>query len=356
MQYQLNRKLADLIPYAPIAGSYAIRLDANESYAQLPEDIRKSLADAILQLPLNRYPDPLAQDVSKAFAAFYGLEPGMVTAGNGSDELISVITSCFLESGDTIVTLDQDFSMYAFYGSLYELQVEICPKREDLSIDVDALIAFCKEKKAKALIFSNPCNPTSLGLPRTEIRRLLEALDCLVILDEAYMDFWNESMLPELSGYDNCIILKTCSKAIGLAGIRLGFAVAGRTITRALQAAKSPYNTDSIAQTIGNVVLREQSYLHDRMRELAESAQWLYARLCQLQEVKPAAFTAIYHPCTNFVYVKTDLYEELYRGLLTRSIAIRKFKGYLRITAGSMEENAALLQALQALLRERSDT
>lgn len=346
MQYQLNQKLADLVPYDPIQGSYRIRLDANESYISLPEELRRQIGDAVGALPLNRYPDPLSRDVNAAFAAYYGLDPDCVTSGNGSDELISIITSCFLESGDTIVTLAQDFSMYAFYSSLYELHVEVCPKREDLTIDVDALIAFCRKTHAKAVVFSNPCNPTSLGVNREEIRRLLESLDCLVILDEAYMDFWDQSMLPELSRYDNCIILKTCSKALGLAGIRLGFAVAGKTITRALRAAKSPYNTDMIAQTIGRILFNKPEYLRDCTSQITAHAKQLHRDMLQLQKQYSAILEQVYDSCTNFVFVKTAYDAQLYQLLLDASIAVRRFRGFLRICTGSSEENAALLEAL----------
>ena len=354
MEYQLNQKLADLVPYDPIQGTYRIRLDANESYISLPEGLRRQIGEAVAALPLNRYPDPLSQEVNAAFASYYGLDPDCVTSGNGSDELISIITSCFLESGDTIVTLAQDFSMYAFYSSLYELKVEVCPKRQDLTIDVVALIAFCREKHAKALMFSNPCNPTSLGLDRTEVRRLLDALDCLVILDEAYMDFWDQSMLPELSAYENCIILKTCSKALGLAGIRLGFAAAGKTITRAMRAAKSPYNTDMIAQTVGNLLFRQPEYFRDCTAQITAHAKQLHREITALSAGYPSILEQVYDSRTNFVYIRTSYDAQLYQMLLDASIAVRRFRGFLRICTGSSEENGALLKALQESLQTLS--
>lgn len=349
MAYQFSKRIAELVPYEPIEGEFAVRLDANESFASLPDSIRQKVSSAIAALPLNRYPDPTAKKAVRAFADFYQLSPRCVTAGNGSDELICLLTSCFLDPGDTIVTLAQDFSMYAFYGSLYGLRVEVCGKNPDGTIDTDALIRFCKEKNARALLFSNPCNPTSLGLDRTQIRRLLQSLDCLVILDEAYMDFWDQSMLPELSQYESCVILKTCSKAIGLAGIRLGFMVASEQITAKLSAAKSPYNTDMIAQTIAQTVLSEQEYLRTQFALLREKTAMLYTSLCRIAEEYPGAFGDIYRPCTNFVYMKTDHADAIHARLLERSIAVRKFAGALRITAGSDSEQAQLIAALRGI-------
>ena len=112
----LNKKIVDLVPYEPISGTYKIRLDANECPTDLPEDIKAQLKAAIDELPFNRYPDPMAAGVVKSFSDFYKIDPELVTAGNGSDELISVIFQSFLEKGDTYATIAPDFSMYKFYG------------------------------------------------------------------------------------------------------------------------------------------------------------------------------------------------------------------------------------------------
>lgn len=349
--YELNKKLRDLVPYDPIQGEYKIRADANESCFDLDGDMKKKVWDAVEKIAFNRYPDPMAKGAVKAFADFYGINPDFVTAGNGSDELISIISSTFLETGDRVVTLSNDFSMYAFYGSIYETEPLVFQKNEDLTVDVDKLIRFCNDNDAAMLIFSNPCNPTSLGLDREQVRKLLSCVksSCLVVLDEAYMDFWSESMLDEIENYNNVIILKTCSKAVGLAGIRLGFAVAGRKITTALRAVKSPYNTDSFSQAIGEAVLSEKSLMCERISELIESRNQLYRAVKVLCETSGKLET-VYETVTNFVFIKTGFADEIYNAMLERSIAIRKFKGYLRISAGTSEENAEVIKALKESL------
>ena len=349
MPYELTGKLAKLKPYDPVEGEYKIRLDANESFCNINEALGGKLAAEISKISLNRYPDPLAGDVIKAFGGFYGIPEKYITAGNGSDELISVITSCFLETGDTILTVSPDFSMYAFYGSLYELKVETIQKEDDLTINVAKLIEYANRNNVKAIIFSNPCNPTSLGITREEVIRLIENVFCLVIVDEAYMDFWTESVLDAVSQYDNLIVLKTCSKALGLAAIRLGFAVAGETVTNALRAAKSPYNTDTISQTIGRVILSEKQLLKDTIDRIVASRNDLYAKLRELS-ARTSKLRYVYEPKTNFVFIRTDLAEELFEGMLKRSIAIRFMGGYLRITAGTAEENEAVVSAIAEIL------
>lgn len=346
MGYKLNKKLIDLVPYEPITGTYKIRLDANESCFNLNEQLKEKICKRISALDFNRYPDCIASEPVNAFSALYCVSPELVTAGNGSDELISVISSCFFESGDTIVNVSNDFSMYGFYAQLYELNVETYQKESDLSINADKLIAFCKEKNARGLIFSNPCNPTSLGLCRDDVRKIIKSLsDCLVILDEAYMDFWNQSLLDEADKYDNLIILKTCSKAIGLAAVRFGFAVSNKTVTTAMRAAKSPYNNDSVAQTIVAEILSEKQYLTDCRNTIIQNTKQLYSDILAVDK-KYGCFEKVYEPCTNFVYIKTDDYQKIYKFMLENSIAVRKFNGYLRITAGTAEENAQFIAVL----------
>ncbi len=347
MGYQLNRKLVDLVPYDPITGTYDIRLDANESCFDLPADIREKICRRVSEVAFNRYPDCLALAPTRAFAELYGVPEELISAGNGSDELISIITSCFFEAGDTIVNVSHDFSMYQFYAQLYEVNVATYQKEADLSIDPDRLIAFCKENSARGLVFSNPCNPTSLGLKREDVRKIISSLEgCLVILDEAYMDFWDQSLLSEVDNYDNLIILRTCSKAIGMAAVRFGFAAANRTVTTALRAAKSPYNNDSVAQTIVAGVLSEKEYLAKCRDEIIASTKQLYADIKALND-ELGCFERVWEPCTNFVFIKTDEFLKIYEFMLENSIAIRKFPGFLRITAGTREENAAVIKVLR---------
>ena len=349
--YELNEKIRDLVPYEPTAGSYPIRLDANESFLPLPDGLRAKIAETAANIAYNRYPDPLSADVTAAFAAYYGISPDLVTAGNGSDELISILSTAFLMKGDAMMVILPDFSMYQFYASLAEGRVVVCGKRDDLTIDVDAVIAKAKAENVRMIVFSNPCNPTSLGLPREEVRRLIRSVDALVVLDEAYMDFWNQSLLGEVGEYDNLVILRTCSKAIGSAALRLGFAVAQPRLTRVLRAVKSPYNVNSLSQAIGTLVLAEREWEADARERIVASRKALQASLEALAAEFPGAFS-LYDSCTNFVFLKTDRAKELFQGFLDRGIAIRYMGGFLRVTAGSEAENAAFLDAFRALLRE----
>ena len=341
--YKLIEKLEKLEPYDPIQGEYELRLDANESFIKTDYD---NIIQGLKNVDINRYPDPYAKRLIQTYCDFYGIDPDLVTAGNGSDELISIISACFLQKNDKVLCFSSDFSMYSFYSSLYELYVIVASKKSDLTIDVDEAIDKIKSESIKAVFFSNPCNPTSLGLRKNDVVKLVQSVDALVILDEAYMDFWDEkeSLLKETEQYDNLIVLRTCSKALGMAALRLGFAVSNRKITEKLRAAKSPYNVNTLTQSIAEYLLMDKQNIAKRIELCKAAKSELYSGL---KDLCAPYFETIYPSVTNFVFIKTSYAKEIFDFLLTKSIAIRCMGNYIRITAGSHEENKAVLEALK---------
>ena len=347
--YQLNEKIRDLVPYDPIDGEYSIRLDANESCLQPPVEMQKRLLEAASRVAWNRYPDASCRELCESFGAFYGVDPSLVTPGDGSDELISILCNAFLMPGETLVTAEPDFSMYRFYASVSGARTASFQKGADLTVDPEAFIEFINREKARMVIFSNPCNPTGQGLSREDVRKILRSTEALVVLDEAYMDFWDQSLLSEVCEYDNLLILRTCSKALGMASLRLGFAVGNPTLTRALWAVKSPYNINSFTQAMGAAVLREKEWAQRALSSILESRENLYSSLKKLEERNPGKFSC-YSTCTNFVFLKAPEGRRIFEALLQRGIAIRYMGEYLRVTAGTPEENKQFLQAFQDVL------
>lgn len=342
--YQLNDKIKNLVPYEPISGTYDIRLDANECPVNLPDDIREQLKQRLDEIAFNRYPDPLAERLVNSFAEYYGVKPEFVTAGNGSDELIFLIESAFLKKGDKMLVVSPDFSMYNFYSSICEVKCESFLKGDDLEIDVDALIDTVNREKIDLVIFSNPCNPTGKGITRAEAEKLVSSVDALVILDEAYMDFWTESLLDKIEDYSNLIIFRTASKLVGAAALRLGFAVANPVISRAVKAVKSPYNVNSISQAFGEIIYRNKEYLKKRQKTIVNSKEMLYNGLVEIAG-KQSDIT-VFSSVANFVFMKTGRSREIWEFLKSKSIVVRLMGEYLRITAGTDGEVGAVLSAL----------
>ena len=352
MAYQLCEKAKALEPYDPVAGTYRIRLDANESFLLPTESDREKMAQAVFEMPFQRYPDPLCTKVCEAFAALYHVDPSMVTAGNGSDELIGLIMSVFLQKGDNVLTLSPDFSMYRFYTSISENPCMVLPKNEDLTIDVDRVIDTIVKENIRLFIFSNPCNPTSLGIDRTAVRRIINETNALIVLDEAYMDFWDQSLLEEVGDYDNVIILRTASKALGMASVRLGFAVANPTLTAVLKAAKSPYNVNAATQAIAQIALSNPLYKDVYVDLLVESRKQLYDGCKRLLD--KGYICKLYDSCTNFVLIEVEDAPYFWEELADFGIVVRCMgQNRLRITAGKESENKEVLSAIESVARHR---
>ncbi len=348
MSYTLNNKIKELVPYEPISGTYKIRLDANECPDNLPDEIKLQIDKAMQGIDYNRYPDPLAEELINSFSEFYCINPELVTAGNGSDELIFLIESAFLEKGDKMLVVSPDFSMYRFYSSICEVECDSFIKDDNLEIDVDALIEKLNSDNIKLLLFSNPCNPTGRGVTAQDARRLVSSTNALVILDEAYMDFWNQSLIGEVESYDNLIIFRTASKAVGCAALRLGFAVANPVISRAIKAVKSPYNVNSISQAVGEVIYKNKEYLHKRKITIVNNREKLYNELTAIEKTQPDF--KVYPSVANFVFIKTTRAAEIWEYLKQKSIVVRLMGGYLRITAGTADEVGQTVRALKDYL------
>lgn len=347
--YKIPEWLKNMEVYEPVTGDFRIRLDANESFLDLPDFIREEVGKAVSELDFHRYPDPMAQKLCEKFGSFFQVKPEFLTAGNGSDELISLILLNFLEKGDTMLTIAPDFSMYEFYGRAIGARVEIMGKGEDMVISPKEVIEKARETKAKVVIFSNPCNPTSLLAKKEDILQMVEQIDALVVVDEAYMDFAEGSVLSEIENFENLIVLKTFSKAFGMAAIRLGFAAANEKLTRILRGVKSPYNVNAMTQAAGCVLLNHPDYLRECIEKIRSSREDLYEKLKKLEASKQE-IEKVYATSTNFVYMKVQGAKEIFENLQKAGISIRYMKGYLRITAGSREENRELVLALDRLL------
>ena len=351
MKYRLPKAIRNLTPYEPVAGRYRIRLDANESFFRLEPLQLQAFSDRLQEISFHRYPDPAASRLCEAFATCYGINRDLVTAFNGSDEALSLLASAFFSDGQKLAVFDRDFSMYRVYAETFGTACEVIPKQEDGSISVDETLSFIQERGISALLFSNPCNPTSLGLSRAETLRLVKGTDALVIVDEAYMDFWDQSLLDQVGKQKNLMILRTCSKAIGFAAARIGFAVAAPPMTRALRAVKSPYNVNALSQAFGEILLEDRDYLENARRTITENRRALEEQLRQLAG-EYGGISRVYPSCTNFVYLETEQAGRLAGWLKEHGIAVRCFDGALRITAGSAHENRVLVRELRQALQE----
>lgn len=342
------KKLENIEPYIVDTNPYKARLDANESFIPFDKSIREKIENALCSFDYNRYPDPAAAELKKAFADYYGLDSNNIGVGNGSDEIISLLMNCFLDAGSCVMTFTPDFSMYAFYASLAGMRVVNCQKREDFTIDFDKALEEIKKNKVRLVIFSNPCNPTGRIEKRENIENLAKLCpDTIFVVDEAYMDFAavknEESFLKDTQEFSNIVVLKTLSKALGAAALRLGFIVCDKTFADMFYAVKSPYNVNGVSQLVGKILLEDKKYLDECTQNISKSAQKLHKSICESSIAEP------YATFTNFVFFEDKDAQKKYEFLKQNGVLIRKFNiagGALRITVGTDEENELVIKLL----------
>ena len=351
----LTEKIEKIEEYIPNTDEFIIRLDANESPFLPSEKVLDSFKKEIDNIAFDRYPDPFATELVEKFAEVYGIKSENVVAGNGSDELISLICSGFCENGTKVAVAMPDFSMYKFYSGFSGANVIKYQKDETLKLNLNDFAKMIENNNVKIAIFSNPCNPTGQIVKKSELIEFIEKTDALVIADEAYMEFSDsdESVLGLVDKYDNLIVLKTLSKAFGSAALRLGFAVANREIISAIKKIKSPYNVNTISQCFGKIILDNQAEIEEKVSIIKNNVRYLYDKI---NELNCDAISKIYDTKTNFVLVKmksADDGKKIFEYLKRKKIAIRCMSGgaYLRITAGTIDEIDSVIKEIEASVK-----
>ena len=350
----IPKKLRRMAPYVPNDANYRVRLDANESYHPLSDRVRRDIIHRIEDVMFNRYPDPSCTDLINVYSEHIGVDGQYIVAGNGSDELIGLIISSLLKEGDTLLICEPDFSMYEFYADLAGVEVVCCRKDKDFAIDFEEVHELVFDTDANLVIFSNPCNPTGQGVDREEVLDFVRNTTALVVLDEAYMDFWGieHSLIKDAPGMDNLIVLRTLSKAIGLACLRVGFAISNKELIDALYKAKSPFNMNALSQVAACEVLKHPRLLEEQTALILYTKGVLETGLNNV--VRDGA--CVIPTKTNFLLIEDDLAPEVFDYLLEKGIAVRLSiaRRYLRITVGSLRENEELLRALDMYYGGRS--
>lgn len=322
-------------PYKVIEGNYRIWLDKNENPFDLPDKIKDEIFEKLRKTPFNRYPHITSMPLREKIAEFYGLSPRNVAVGNGSDELLDYLIKIF--EGDYIITTPPTFGMYYFYAKLEGIPIVEVPLNEQFLINGEEIVR--KAKKAAIIFITSPNNPTGNSQPREEILKVLDS-GAPVVIDEAYAEFSKENFVDLLDEYDNLLILRTFSKAFGLAGIRLGYLLADTEIIDALSRIKPPFGVNSLSMIAAMVMLDHYNVIEERIKYIVRERERLYKKFKEYS----------YPSDANFLLMKLNAYEFL----LEKGIVVRKLEGrlqgHIRVTVGRKEENEELIKALEEFL------
>ncbi|WP_372995036.1 histidinol-phosphate transaminase [Lutispora sp.] len=326
---------------------FRIKLDANEGKNILFKDITSEGLRFGEDFYINFYPDNDAMKLREELGFYVDVNPANIMVGNGSSELIELVIKTFVDKGEAIMSFVPSFSMYSIFSQIHSARFIGVDSNEDFTVDIDLLIKRAKEIKPKLILLCNPNNPTGNLIEQKDVKKLLEQTDSIVVVDEAYMEFAEGSMVQEVSKYKNLIVLRTLSKALGLAAIRLGYMIACDDIIEVINCVRAPYNLNAITQYVGALALRNK----DKIRGYVEEVKRERTFLCD--ELKKLPFK-VYKSHTNFVLIKSDI-KDLGERLAAQGILIRSFYGdmkqYYRITVGDRSENEELLKTLKEILK-----
>ena len=334
----------------PKPGTPIIKLNTNENpYPPSPAAI--AVLKNIDPESLRRYPDPFAREFCTAISESLGVPADWIIVGNGSDDVLNVLIRACAEGCDRPVVYPMP--TYVLYRTLSEMQpadrIEV-PYPADFALPIESLIA----AKGAVTFIATPNSPSGHSVPLSDLRELAQRCTGIVAIDEAYVDFAESSALALVSEFDNVIVLRTMSKGYGLAGLRLGFGIANPVLLAGLFKVKDSYNIDAIANLVGAAAMRDQAY----KTECAEKVK--ASRSKMNLDLKNLGFTT-FESHGNFILATPpdscqSLAESLYLGLKERGILVRYFnqlglEDKLRISVGTEEQNATLMEALISLIK-----
>lgn len=302
---------------------------------------------------INRYPDPHQKALKSRISEIKGIAAGSLFLGNGSDEAIDLVYRVFCEPGESnTVSIAPSYGMYEVAAAMNDVEFRKVQLRPDFSMDTEAMLA-ATDSKTRLMFICSPNNPTGNSFPAEQIEELLERFGGVVVLDEAYIDF---SVRPSLASlvkiYPNLIVLQTLSKAWGMAGLRIGLAVADPAVISLMSKVKYPYNINVVAQKMALMKLDEAAK-DKAVAEIVGQRFRLEKELRKCPEVK-----GIYSSDANFLLVRFDNPDEVYGRLLAGGVIVRNrskvpgCEGCLRITVGTPAENDRLLRLLASPVTE----
>lgn len=330
-----------------------IKLDAMENPYRLPPALAQELARRLADVALNRYPpaDPAALKAKLARAI--GLPAGhQLMLGNGSDELIHLVIQACAKPGATILAPWPGFVMYELSAQFDGCRFVGVPLRADFSLDRAAMLAAIEEHRPAVVFLAHPNNPTGNLFDRADLEAVIAAAPGLVVLDEAYLPFAQDTWLPALPAHPNMLVLRTLSK-LGLAGLRLGYLCAHPAWIAEFDKVRPPYNVNVLTLAAVDLMLDHLPELDRQAARIREERTRLLAALRRLRGV--TAFDS----AANFILLRVADAERTFAGLKARGILIKNVSrmhallaGCLRTTVGTEAENDAFLAALAASLQE----
>ncbi len=328
----------------PSAGERVVKLNTNENPYPPSSKVMAAIA-AVGGEALRRYPDPTADSFREAAAKLWGVSRDMILAGNGSDDILTIVTRTFIPPGGVLAYPEPTYSLYPVLAKLEEAKIVTVDWGRDYSLPIEALVA----TGANAIYLANPNAPTGTFVPPTKVAELARAFAGVVLVDEAYADFADENCVGLVREHENVVVSRTLSKAYSLAGLRFGYAIGRESVIAEMMKVKDSYNCDALSISAATAAILDQDYARGTWEKVRSERSRVAGVLTGMGwKVLPSAANFIFAAPAN------GLGREMYQGLKNLGILVRYFDkpgldDKVRITIGTPEENGVLMDAIKSL-------
>jgi histidinol-phosphate aminotransferase len=334
----------------------AIKINQNENPFGTPERIKREVLARMTQRSWERYPDFIPTVVREKLASFCDWTPEGIVVGNGSNELIQSLLMVSITEGRRVLISEPTFALYRQVATVLGGEIKSIPLKEDLTYDIDELLSAVETFRPDVTIICSPNNPTGCVIEDQDLSRLLDATTGLVAIDEAYYEFRQASAKSLIARYPNLVVFRTFSKAMALAGLRVGYLIAVPEIATEVSKSVLPYNLNLMSQIAAEVTLEMYTEeLLPLVDMIIKERDLLYESLKAITGLEPLKSSG------NFMVVRSSISpKRVYDELLNRDILIRDVSGYpmlqdyFRVSVGTPSENASLISALKEIFSETS--
>ncbi|HSQ24352.1 MAG TPA: histidinol-phosphate transaminase [Pyrinomonadaceae bacterium] len=329
----------------------SVKMNQNENPWDAPARIKEETMRRLESRKWSRYPDFVPASLHERLAEFSGWRTDGIIAGNGSNELIQALLMVTVGPGKRVLICEPTFALYRQITTVLGGEVISVPLTAKLSYDTRVLQKTVSDLQPDVTIVCSPNNPTGCVLSDQDLRAMLQSTDGLVVIDEAYHEFAEHSVVPLLRDHDNLVVLRTFSNAMAMAALRVGYLLAGPELATEISKAVLPYNLNVFSQTTAEVAVDlYEDELHPLVRKIISERERLYGELCRIEGLVPVRSLA------NFIVVRSLIDpKRVFAELIKRDILIRDVSGYpmlsdyFRLSVGTPEENDLLLSALREI-------
>ncbi|MFL6332905.1 MAG: histidinol-phosphate transaminase [Pyrinomonadaceae bacterium] len=347
---KIKPRVRELKAYTLKPDRGTVKLNQNENPWGIPEAVRRETLRRMEGRAWSRYPDFVPAGLHERLARFAGWRADGVVAGNGSNELIQATLMVTVGEGKRVLISEPTFALYRQVATVLGGEVLSVPLNDGLGFDVSALREALERERPDVTILCSPNNPTGCRIEEDSLEELLTITSGIVVIDEAYFEFSGRTVAPLLARHPNLAVFRTFSKAMALAGLRVGYLLAAPELAREVSKAVLPYNLNFFSQTAAEVAVElYDAELRPTVERIVAERERLYAGLKTVGGLAPV------RSCANFMVVRSSIgprrvYDELLErfGVLIRDMSgYPKLKDYFRVSVGTPAENDRLLEGLR---------